>query len=298
VNVAGSDISTVVIEGPRRQIMDWSLVLASQDIPATLTESENKRWGLILSSADHTRALEAIRLYQLENRRWRWRQPIRKSEETFHWGSLAWCILIILVHWLTLGPLFDFRAGGQFDSHAAAQGQWWRAFTAILLHADLAHLLANCTIGFLLLGLAMARYGAALALLAAYLAGALGNVAGLLAYSKPYWGMGASGMVMGALGLIAVPPWRSWSRHPHAIKQVVQAAFASILLFVLLGVDRTSDVMAHLGGFVSGAVFGLLLNLVPAWMLKLRAVITGLWVILLALFVGTFLLALSHMTSA
>ena len=49
---------------------------------------------------------------------------------------------------------------GLMDSAAVSKGAWWRLFTAILLHNDLGHLMANMTIGFVVLGLAMARYGA------------------------------------------------------------------------------------------------------------------------------------------
>jgi membrane associated rhomboid family serine protease len=149
------------------------------------------------------------------------------------------------------------------DSVEALSGQWWRVFTAMLLHADLGHLLANATVGFLFFGLAMARHGPALGLLAAYLAGAAGNLAGLLLYPNPYQGMGASGMVMGALGLIAIPPRRTWSWGRNGVRQIARAALASVMLFILLGVDPTSDVIAHLGGFMAGAMFGFLLDLLP-----------------------------------
>ncbi len=86
------------------------------------------------------------------------------------------------------------------DGAAVAHGQWWRLFTAIWLHADLAHLATNATIGLLLLGLAMGRYGTGAGLLAAYLAGAGGNlVAGLISL-QPHRSLGASGMVIGCLG--------------------------------------------------------------------------------------------------
>ena len=61
----------------RRQAMDWSLVLASQAIDTALDYSEEGfGWGLIVAEGDYDRATEAIRLYQLENRRWPWRQEL------------------------------------------------------------------------------------------------------------------------------------------------------------------------------------------------------------------------------
>jgi rhomboid protease GluP len=292
VDVVNSGTESIIMAGSRRKTMDWSLVLASQDIPTTIVKCEPSGWGLLISTDDHARALEAIRLYRLENRRWSWRRPIPGSEAAFNWGSLGWCFLLILIHWLTLGPLVGFRSAGQFDSQAAAHGQWWRAFTAILLHADAAHLLANVSIGFLLLGLAMARYGPGPGLFAAYLAGALGNLAGLLLYPKPYVGLGASGMVLGALGLLAAPPWHGWSRHPNSLKQLIQAVCASIMLFILLGTDPASDIIAHLGGFVGGACLGLLLSPVPAKVLKGQTFTLAVWLAFAAVFTLTTCLAL------
>jgi membrane associated rhomboid family serine protease len=204
---------------------------------------------------------------------------------------LGWCLLLILVHWLTTTTIPGFRETADFDTKAFGEGQWWRAFSAILLHADLAHLLANATSGFLLLGLAMARYGAGFALLASYLAGACGNLAGFHIYPHAYHGLGASGMVMGALGLISIPPLHGWSFHPRALKQLSQAIFASIMLFVLLGVDPASDVVAHLGGFLTGAIFGLGLSLLPPATLQKKLLVSTAWLVLTGLFTLTTSLA-------
>jgi membrane associated rhomboid family serine protease len=293
VDVAGSEKQLAVIPArSKRQVMDWSLVLASQDIPATIVHSPETGWSLQVEPDDLEGARESIRQFRLENRHWTWRQPIPGTETAFHWGGLGWCLLLIMVHWVTSTSYPQFRDAAVFATAKVHQGQWWRAFTAILLHENLAHLLANSTSGFLLLGLAMARYSPALALLASYLAGAAGNLAGLLIYPHDYTGLGASGMVMGALGLISIPPLHTWSTHPRALKQLSQAVFASIMLFVLLGVDPASDVIAHLGGFAAGILFALGLNLPPARVLQNKAVIWVAWVTLLALLLLTTALAI------
>ena len=186
-----------------RQAMDWSLVLASQGIETTIEESgEGGGWGLLVASQDCEKALKALRQYRLENRDWPWRQSLPWPETHFDWGSVAWAALLILFHWFgSVHP--GFQAAGIMDTTAVFSGQWWRVFTAMMLHADVAHLAANLSIGIVLFGLAMGRYGTGTGLLAAYLAGAAGNVASLLLNAKPFNGLGASGMVMGALGLLA-----------------------------------------------------------------------------------------------
>jgi rhomboid protease GluP len=271
--------------------MDWSLVLVSQDIPSTIIQSGETGWALLVESHDLERALRAIRQYKLENRPSRWEQPVPWSDATFHWGALTWCSILAGVHWLAWTGLPGFRIAARFDSAAAASGEWWRAFTAIQLHADLSHLLANMTIGFLLLGLAMARYGPGVALFTTYLAGAAGNLAGLLLRPEPYLGVGASGMVMGALGLIVIPRFWKGPLHPRAVRQLMRAALAGVLLFVMLGMDPTSDVIAHLGGFIAGAFFGVLLNFAPQHLWRRRSFVRAIWIILAGLLLWTNLQA-------
>src|SRR5204863_5915804 len=117
---------------------------------------------------------------------------------------IAWCLRLALFHGLNAVSGSLLESVGAMDRAAVAHGAWWRLFTATMLHSDLAHLMANLAIGFPVFGLAMGRYGPACALLAAYLAGAAGNVAGLFFHSDLRPGLGASGMVMGGFGLLTI----------------------------------------------------------------------------------------------
>jgi membrane associated rhomboid family serine protease len=249
----------------QRRAMDWSLVLASQGIEAVIQYlPEGGGWVLLVEPHELERALAAIRQYRLENRGWAWRQPLAWSGLTFHWGALLWCWVMALFYWLSeaIGPSID--AAAAMDSVAVRQGEWWRLFTAVCLHADVGHLAANVCTGFLVLGLAMARCGAGRALLGALLAGAGGNLAGLLLHLKPYHGLGASGMVMGGLGLLAAQSVPLLPQRPHAFRQALIGLLGGLLLFILMGFNPASDVVAHLGGFVSGILLGTGLAWLPA----------------------------------
>ncbi len=251
--------TTQISADSRSEAMDWSLVLASQDIDCTIIHSpEEHRWGLEVGAPDYNRAVAAIRQYQWENRGWKWRQPLPWPGVTFHWGGLVWCALLVVMHAMATRharlPLV-----GIMDSKAVHSGEWWRLFTAMTLHADTGHLVSNITLGSILFGLAMARYGAGVGLLAAYLAGVGGNLFGLWLYPDPYSGLGASGMVMGALGLVAVQSLTPGNPHPHALRILLGSLLAGFMLFLLLGTDPQSDLLAHLGGFIAGSGLGGLL---------------------------------------
>ncbi len=246
----------------RRRAMDWSLVLLSQGIESTLAYDE-RGWSLQVSPAELSRALVVLDQYQRENRRWRWRRELWWPAAPFHWGVVAWCALLALAFFWSETVPASAKALGEVDSIAVRQGQWWRLFTAIGLHADLSHLAANLTTGFLVLGLAMARWGPGPGLLFAWLGGVLGNLLSFLVHSAAYRSLGASGMVMAGLGLLGAASLRSLRHGESLSKWVVRGLLGVCLLFVLLGLDPASDVLAHLGGFLGGLLLGAGLVLLP-----------------------------------
>ncbi len=246
----------------RQQAMDWSLLLASQEIEVTITRSEEDgSWGLLLAETDMPRALGSIRQYQFENRGWPWQQAVSERGVLFDWASLAWVALIVLFYFLE--GQGGFRAAGYMDTAAVTHGQWWRLFAAVWLHADVGHLASNACFGFILLGFAMGVYGTGTGLLASYLAGVIGNVASWWLSSMPHISLGASGMVMGSLGLLTVQSVSWWRRTRHALRLILLGIFGGVMLFVLTGTSPEADVLAHLGGFVSGVTLGIPLSLTP-----------------------------------
>jgi rhomboid protease GluP len=260
----------------QRQAMDWSLVLASQEIhpiiegPGQVEQSEigdavqrPPRWGLLVAPEHYERALAAIRQYRLENRGWSWRTELPGSAVEIHTGAIFWCLLLISWHWITTFISPGWIPLAEMNSVSVRGGEWYRLFTPILLHADLAHLMANATFGAIFLGLAMARFGWGVTLLATFMAGAAGNALGLIVYTAPYRGRGASGMMMGALGILCIQSFGLWRKNPKDARYILSGVIAGFLLFVLFGLDPDSDVMAHFGGFAAGILFGGLLALAP-----------------------------------
>jgi rhomboid protease GluP len=285
--------STRIPAQSRRQAMDWSLVLLSQGIEPTIDYAEEGAgWGLLVEPQDYDRALAAIHQYRLENRSWPWQQQVFEAGVLFDWGSLAWVLLVCVFFWLTPSQS-ELRSAGEMDSFAVARGQWWRLFTAVWLHADLGHLAGNATIGVVLLGLSMGRYGTGIGLLAAYLAGAGGNVLAGLLSAGPHRSLGASGMVMGCLGLLAVQSLALWKQAPQAARLLLSGVCGGLMLFLLLGLAPGSDILAHFGGFLSGLVLGALLSWRPQLAQKPKLnFLAGLLFVLLALW--PWWLALTH----
>ena len=241
----------------RQQALDWSLVLISQGIESTVTEQDGA-WSLIVAEDVAARAQEILRLYEKENASV-WRRKLTGTGLLFDGRSAFVFLLFAGIFAVSESLRPGLRAAGMVMPAAVGAGEWWRLFTAVSLHADIAHLAMNAVTGTLLVGLAMGAYGAGTGLFASFLAGAAANGLALLLRPEPAGALGASGMVMGALGLLAVHSI-ALDRHQPAREWLGRSVLAAVLLLVLLGFnpDPKTDVLAHVCGFTAGVVLGLL----------------------------------------
>jgi membrane associated rhomboid family serine protease len=239
--------------------MEWSLVLASQDIAAIVNRMETG-WVLLVDAPEHERAKTVLGQYEIENRGWRWRRRLPGMAMAFNWGASFWVFSLAALYYWSAVRYPSLKDAGMIDSRAVLNGQWWRLFTAVTLHENLPHLATNAATGFVLLGLAMARYGPGVAVLAAFIAGVAGNYASVLLDPSVHESLGASGMVTGALGLITVQSFSPGRRYPVAPHFLVRAAAAGLLILVLIGFSPGTDIIAHVGGFITGAMLGLALG--------------------------------------
>jgi membrane associated rhomboid family serine protease len=271
-----------------RQALDWSLVLVSQGIETTIEpDPDAGLWRLVVNAPDYTRALRTLRQYRIENRHRPWQQELPWTGLVLDWRCLAPLAVLVFFFALVTFGRGDVQAAGMMDNRAVHAGQWWRLFTAVTLHGDIAHLVANVATGLLLLGLAMGALGPGVALLGSFLAGAAGNLAGLIFHDGMHRGLGASGMVLGALGLLAAQ-WLMLLRHGLTTGQfVARGILGGCLLLVLLGFSPAPDVdvLAHVAGFGAGLALGAMLSLCP------REVLYNAWVDRAALTLVTALAA-------
>jgi membrane associated rhomboid family serine protease len=274
----------------KRQAMEWSLVLASQGIAAIINRAETG-WELIIDGPEYERAKAVLSQYQIENRGWQWRRELPGTDVVFHWGGALWALGMAAFYWWSMVRCPWLKSAGMVDSRAVLGGQWWRLFTAVTLHENLPHLIMNAVTGFLLLGLAMARYGSGLAVLAAFLAGVAGNYASVMIDPAAHESLGASGMVTGALGLITVQSFAPSRKNRAAASFLPRAVAAGVLILVLIGFSPGTDMVAHVGGFLAGAALGLALGWVrPAALQRAAPNVAG-GIVLGALVLATWLLA-------
>ena len=282
VSVSPGDSTVTIPARTERQAMDWSLVLTSQGIDVTIDRSgETGAWVLLVPDEQSARARETLKRFREENRGWSVRVRMPGTDARLHWGALVWVFALVVVHGATAGVA---PTTAVFDTAPFRSGEWWRAWTATWLHADLAHLVMNCIFGGLLMGLAMGRYGAGPALGGALVAGAAANVAAGWIRVGDYVGLGASGVVMAALGMLSANLFDLWRNGWRAARWILPTLAGSLALFIELGTSPRGDVVVHALGFAAGIPAGMVAALWPQQ--RSRWLAAAGWAILFAAVAG------------
>ncbi|HEY5038619.1 MAG TPA: rhomboid family intramembrane serine protease, partial [bacterium] len=174
-----------------------------------------------------------------------------------------------------------------------ADGEWYRAFTSILLHANFAHLLGN-GIGLYIAGLALENFaGRAWFFTIFLLSGLSGSLFSMYLNPANTVSMGASGAIMGLMAATFViafklpsGPFRSGIQ-----MQMFQILLASLIPQAVQHGEHI-DYSSHLGGAICGALLGLFLF--QEWQgTSLLPRFTGLAKFVLTLGVVAFILAVS-----
>jgi len=241
---------------------EHALVLAAVGIDHATGRDEG--WHVILvAPQDSRRALEQLARYEAEN-------PPQPPEEEVPRargagvGAPILFALVMFVSWIFQGAHafgLDWAAAGVNDADQLRGGAWWRPITALTLHANGGHLLSNVLFGAAFVWFAAQLAGTGVALAAVLVAGAMGNATRALLSPGSYNALGASTAVFGALGLIAGLNGRRRARLEQARLRRWTPVIAAVLLLAFLGAEgEHTDVPAHLTGFLSGLLLGLLLD--------------------------------------
>ena len=150
---------------------------------------------------------------------------------------------------------------GARDYHVV-EGEWWRLATAVFLHGNLIHLLFNTLVLFDLGPAVEEMYGAARFLVLYFLAGIAGSLASLLWHPLAI-GIGASGALFGLIGVMIAYGYQQRTTLGEQVKTmyVRWAIYGLLFGFVIPGIDNA----AHIGGLLTGLVFGALVSDTPSF---------------------------------
>lgn len=136
----------------------------------------------------------------------------------------------------------------QLASGAITGGEWWRLVTPIFLHAGLLHFFFNSYLLLQLGPLVEEIYGSSRYWVIYLACGIGGSLASQL--PRPVMTVGASGAIIGLIGLLLVHGYRRGSVLGQSMKQLtVRLLLYTLIMSLMFRIDH----YAHAGGFVTGA---------------------------------------------
>ena len=261
---------TIVFEARRRgECHEQALVLDALGIPHLIAGGPGNA-ALLLVPAEHAvRAREQLRLYSAENRR----RPA-KPELTLHGyglpGVVGYVLVLVAAFLVQARVAFgvDWLEAGALDGAAVRAGDWWRVVTALTLHADSGHLVANLFFGAFFGAFAGQYLGSGVAWATILLAAGAGNALDLFLLPTSHRAIGASTAVFAALGLIAALMWRAEARSASSWARRYAPLIGAAVLLTYIGTgDAQTDAVAHLTGFIAGLFTGAVYDLRrPRWL--------------------------------
>jgi membrane associated rhomboid family serine protease len=253
----------------RKRCAEYALVLKAVGIRCEVLPRDGG-FALVVYAQDAHHAREQLRLYLREN-------PVRSPHVDprlgVHDGLICACLYgasILIIDILQRDQAFslDWWRAGMSHAGLIREGEWWRAVTALSLHTDTVHLAGNLVFGLIFGFLAGGLLGWGLAWSGMLFAGALGNALNAFVQAASHTTIGASTAVFATLGILAA---YTWKRRPTQINRWVPLGSGiTLLVFLGMGGGRT-DIFAHVAGFGSGCLFGIVFavsetrSLLAAW---------------------------------
>ena len=279
----------VRVTASRARAEEWTVVLAALDVPCGLRE-EPDGWTVLVAPADAVTALDALESYERENAAERAETPAGAAPPRLVTFAGVYVALLLLAIFALSGAREGrsaWFARGSADAGRIVAGEWWRAVTALTLHANAPHVLGNAIAAALLVSVVCQALGLGVGLWLVLLAGAAGHLTTAFVQRGHFVSVGASTAIFGAIGILAtlrvVTPARVrlGARRPWVILA------ATVVLLVVFSIGPDVDVLGHLFGLLAGLGAGVLgaLSLrrppTPAmqWLLTLAAAaaVAGAW---------------------
>lgn len=140
------------------------------------------------------------------------------------------------------------RVYGLYTS-AVLNGEVWRLFTSLFVHANIAHIAGNMLFLFIYGLRAEEMFDLKEYMAIYFLSGLAGNALSLF---TDFFSVGASGAIFGVLGAVMIYQRRSIGQ------SIISALMYAFFLFVI-NIGPNVNFLAHLGGLVAGLALGYVL---------------------------------------
>ena len=241
-------------------VAEAELVLIAMGIESRM-EQKLSVWSLYTPSALASVAREQLSLYYWENDL---KRPMPKGAATIDSGwagvcgflTVIWAVFV-LEHW---GAIDRLALGNSMMAAGLVQsGELWRTVTALTLHGDFTHILANSVFG-LMFGIFCGRlFGSGFAWFLILICGACGNWMNAMVRPDEFVSIGSSTATFAAAGLGSAFNWRRFRVARGGLRENLTpiAGVIALFFFAGIGTERT-DVIAHMTGLLCGLIVGAL----------------------------------------
>jgi len=252
----GPEIVPLYASRWKKRCLEFALVLDAVGIRCEVRPRDGK-FALLVHARDADAAREQLRLYGREDRS---APPRVGSRIDVYDGLVTAClygVTILAFDILQRNHAFslDWWYAGLSQAFLIRTGEWWRAVTALALHADTLHLAGNLVFGLIFGFLAGGSLGWGRALSGMVFAGALGNALNAFLQDPGHTSVGASTAVFATVGILSAFAWKR--RQVGINRWAPLGGGVALLAFLGMNGERT-DIFAHLAGFGTGCLFGIL----------------------------------------
>jgi len=241
----------------KRKVNDWSLVLTAADIEHDV-RPVGSNWVVVVGDEDLEAALETLDTYDQEQRLAQIKPP--PPIEYGPTQAALWYMgaLVLFYLWVEYGgDTYAWEEAGRAYSVRIRAGEWWRAVTALTLHANFMHAFGNAVVGAIFGGALCRVVGPGTALCLMLLAGGAGNLANAYLRGTTHAAVGASTAVFAAFGALAGLQTVRRYRFIENRKRAWLPLGAAFAMLAMLGVGEDTDIWAHLLGLIGGIVGGI-----------------------------------------
>jgi rhomboid protease GluP len=254
-----SDTLTEVFRTERKVDCDErAFMLAAVGISSTL-DFDGQQFLLYVEPDDVARSSRHLRDYETETRTAPVPpEPPRRFPKAWV-GCVIYGIVLLGVGYALANGLWRLDAFelGELNAQRVQSGQWWRAWTALTLHLDGAHLAANLGAGIWFGYLAARQVGSGTSWLLIVIGAALANLFEAQLGPGSHRAVGASTAVFTALGLLSAHSWRSrWHLPQRWALRWAPLVGGAVLLGWLGTTGEGTDIVAHALGFTVGCALG------------------------------------------
>ena len=245
----------------RDRANEWALVLAAVGVHYRIDRADGGPFCLLVAPPDLARALRALEANDEEERAGIGIAPAVPDRGT---GALGIMLGIMLVAFQYVTGLWQNNASSRWfiagvaDAERIRAGEWWRAVTAMTLHADVMHVLGNVVASVIFVSAAGRWLGPGIAAMLILVAGTGANLLTAVVEKREHFSVGASTATFAALGLVVgLQSVRRWRGGGPLRRRAWIAAGAGLALLAMLGVGANADVFAHAFGLGLGSLLGL-----------------------------------------